>query len=677
MKWYNSVKTKLLGFFFAVSIIFMITMLSVLTMLKNDALVDNASKEVDLATTKILSNLQNEKYRLEEIVLALASIGKELRGAKDRKKIIVDLLKVNSSGLITSGGVWFEPYSVDENIKDFNYFFNYTPSNGFKLIENYTKKSDINYRDTEFYMVAKYLKEGEIYWTKVYRDPVTNVQMVTVVAPIYDENRFLGVASVDIKIEERGKQIFGDFKFPDRYLMMIDREGTIMIKSMLLSKRLTANKLYTKDCESFMQGLEYLKPLFDRCQLPSDYNRSIANELANSREITPQESKRVASIIGNSESNSSTDITREIRFVDDDPILKKDSIIATFHFPETGWRVMIGIPEEQVLSESNAMYQKIIKASMYLTVLATLLGYFLLNSLFIKPIESISEQLYQNSTSGDNHYRLLESKDKGEIGALVEKLNLRTMALMESRDREAKETQKRILNEKLLAQQSKMAAMGEMMDSVAHQWKQPLNALTMYTELLRSDFEDGVVDDRYIEEFRNNIQLQINHMLSTLDEFRTFFRPNKEEEKFLISDIVTSVLFLTKDEFMKNSITINIIKDDPIEVYGYKNEFIHLVLNIINNAKDAFVENDIENRVIDFAMINNRDSRVLKISDNAGGIPEDVIDTLFEANVTTKPVGKGTGIGLFMSMQIAKKHNATLSAHNTKSGACFVIEFGA
>lgn len=323
----------------------------------------------------------------------------------------------------------------------------------------------------------------------------------------------------------------------------------------------------------------------------------------------------------------------------------------------------------------NVIYQQIIDATIYLTLLAALIGYFLLKRLFINPIEEINKQLKRNSVYTEDNYKLLEYNDKGEIGVLVDNLNQRTMDLVASKEREADEIQKRIINEKLLVQQAKMAEIGCMMDSVAHQWKQPLNALSMYSEIIKRDFKDGEVDEAYIDQFHNDIQLQIDHMLTTLDEFRTFFRPNKEEEAFQLLDVINSVLFLTKDEFMKHSITINILEKTPIEIYGHKNEFKHLILNIINNAKDAFNENKIKKRVINFSLIEDKDGERLEIRDNAGGIPENVIDDIFKANVTTKIEGKGTGIGLFMSMQIAQKNGAELSVHNEENGACFVIKF--
>ncbi len=676
MRWYNSIKIKLIGFFLIVSIVFLGTMLSVLNILKEDSLHNNASKEVSLATIEILNNLKNQKYRLEEIVLALASVSQNIKSTKNGNQIVQNILKANNSGLVTSGGVWFEPYTIDNNKSQYNYFFDRKSDHEFTLIEDYNKKSSLSYHKSEFYLVGKHLQRGKTYWTKVYNDPVTKVRMITVVSPIYRNKNFIGVATLDVRIKDHSSKIFNAFKFPKRYLMMIDREGTFIIKSTLLANYMKKEKLFDPKCDELSKEFKVLEPLFKKCDLLEDYNKSIAKILQKeSPEISIQESKRVATILSQNHKNIKKDIEENIYFIDYDPILKQESIVAIFHFPLTHWKVIIGIPKEQVLGESNAMYNKIIDASIYLTLLATLIGYFLLRNLFVDPIENINKQLYSNSLRKGKSSKLLKCNDKGEIGALVISLNARTNALRLSQDREELEIKKRVDNEELLEQQSKMAAMGGMMDSVAHQWKQPLNALSMYSEIIKSDFEDGDVDKVYIAEFRDNIQLQIKHMVTTLDEFRTFFRPNKEEEHFELLDAINSVLFLTKDEFMKNSITIEILQSDTIDVFGFKNEFKHLVLNIINNSKDAFNEKQTQKRLISISLISQDNKPRLEIKDNAGGIPLNVLDTLFEANVTTKAKGKGTGIGLFMSMQIAHKHGAKLSVHNEESGACFVIEF--
>ncbi|RLA69184.1 MAG: hypothetical protein DRG30_10430, partial [Epsilonproteobacteria bacterium] len=457
MKWYNSTKVKLLGFFFALSVSFLISMLVVLTTLKNDALVNNASKEVSLATIKILSNLQNTKYRLEEISLALASVGSDIKSANQKQNIIKNILKANGSGVVTSGGIWFEPYVIDDNQKDFSLFFN-KEYDDFTIVDDYISANPINYRDTEFYMSASFLKKGETYWTKVYIDYVTKVRMLTVVSPIYSDDKFIGVASLDINIKEQGDRIFDDFKYPNRYLLMIDREGSIVMKSTLLHGYLKSQRLYEDSCDEFLDEFKGMESIFEKCMTLDDYNKTIAEKLSeNSLEISPDEGKRIASILAHRESSVKLGMQTTVKFIEDDPVLKEDSIVAIFDFPITHWKIIIGIPEEQVLNESNSMYKQVIDASIYIALLAALIGYFLLRSLFINPIEEINDQLIHNKEDERNHYRLLRSNDRGEIGALVDSLNKRTKALYESEGREAEEIQKRIVNEKLLEQQSKMA----------------------------------------------------------------------------------------------------------------------------------------------------------------------------------------------------------------------------
>jgi signal transduction histidine kinase len=238
-----------------------------------------------------------------------------------------------------------------------------------------------------------------------------------------------------------------------------------------------------------------------------------------------------------------------------------------------------------------------------------------------------------------------------------------------------KETNARIYAQnKMLQQQSKMASMGEMLDAVAHQWKQPLNAITMYLQLLQSDFEDGLVDKAYIDEMEEGTLAQIEHMTTTLSEFRNFFRPNQKKVNFNLLKVINSVLLLTKDEFLKNQITIEVDVDESIVINGNENEFKHLIINLINNSKDAFNENNIKERKILIKATTTQNHTSLTIKDNAGGIPKHAIKHIFEPNFTTKEVGKGTGIGLYMSAQILEKMGAKIKVKNIDNGACFFID---
>jgi len=246
------------------------------------------------------------------------------------------------------------------------------------------------------------------------------------------------------------------------------------------------------------------------------------------------------------------------------------------------------------------------------------------------------------------------------------------------KDRLEKRVQEEMENvsrkDNLLKEQSRLAAMGEMVDAIAHQWKQPLNAISMAADLIKSDpNDDFTFKASEVNEMSSIIHHQIDHMTTTLSEFRSFFRPTKKSSDFSLAKCIDSVKVLLKDELTKNQIEIQQREQDDIIINGYENEFKHLILNLINNAKDAFIENEIKKRVIAIGYNETDEYILLQVVDNAGGIPKEIIDDIFHPNVTTKGDKEGTGIGLYMSSQIAQKHHGKLSVQNTKDGARFTL----
>lgn len=227
--------------------------------------------------------------------------------------------------------------------------------------------------------------------------------------------------------------------------------------------------------------------------------------------------------------------------------------------------------------------------------------------------------------------------------------------------------------DRMLRQQSKMAAMGEMMDAVAHQWKQPLNSLSMMNDMLMDDFRNGLVDETYIQDVTEMTHMQIAHMINTLNEFRTFFRPSKDTQDFSVAECLESVQVLMKDELLKNTIAISVDVQEDLILHGQINEFKHLFLNLISNTIDAFNEKESTNRTIMIRTYKNENYGVIEFEDNAGGIPQHVINSIFKPNVTTKVDGKGTGIGLYMSSQIVQKHNGSITVSNVNEGAMFSV----
>lgn len=229
-------------------------------------------------------------------------------------------------------------------------------------------------------------------------------------------------------------------------------------------------------------------------------------------------------------------------------------------------------------------------------------------------------------------------------------------------------------NDKIIEQQSRQAAMGEMIDVVAHQWKQPLNSISMLVDMLKTDFKNGTVDSEYIDDLGQIVHMQITHMTTTLTEFRNFLRPNTKNEKFNLLNIIENAQLLIKDEMLSQNIQLKIDINDNIELDGHENEFKHIFLNLINNSIDAFNENNISLRIIDIKSYLKNDFIYILIEDNAGGISKKIMNKIFQPNFTTKEEGKGTGIGLYITKQLVKKNNGSIKVCNSDKGTLFTIK---
>lgn len=233
----------------------------------------------------------------------------------------------------------------------------------------------------------------------------------------------------------------------------------------------------------------------------------------------------------------------------------------------------------------------------------------------------------------------------------------------------------------LIARQAKMAAMGEMIDIIAHQWKQPLNNIKMRSELLSIyKTPDEMIEYQYIEECRDNLSYNLRHLLDTLDEFRNFFRPNYNIKVLSLESIVKSVTILLEDELIQNTVNISIQCDNSLYIEANENDIKHLFINLIKNSIEEMVKSEIKynQREISIVCEGSDDRVIIKVSDSGKGIPKEILPYLFDLNFTTKGEIGGSGVGLYMCKQIVQKYDGEMSATNNvgdTNGALFVIEF--
>ena len=233
----------------------------------------------------------------------------------------------------------------------------------------------------------------------------------------------------------------------------------------------------------------------------------------------------------------------------------------------------------------------------------------------------------------------------------------------------------------MIAQQAKMAAMGEMIENIAHQWRQPLSSISTISTGIKIQYEYLDVNKEDVIKSMDAIANITKYLSQTIDDFREYFNPQKEESFFSIKGVIEKVISLVEPQmYSKNIQIIKDIKD--ARIFGFENEFLQVIINILNNSRDEFERKEFENKFIFVNTEITKDEIIVKIKDNAGGIDENIIDNVFESYFTTKQETKGTGIGLYMSKEIVEKHmNGTLSVSNEEysyleksyKGATFLI----
>ncbi|MBF0538262.1 MAG: hybrid sensor histidine kinase/response regulator [Nitrospirae bacterium] len=241
-------------------------------------------------------------------------------------------------------------------------------------------------------------------------------------------------------------------------------------------------------------------------------------------------------------------------------------------------------------------------------------------------------------------------------------------------------------NRELLIQQSKMAAMGEMIGFITHQWKQPLNAIGLIAQDIEDTHQYGQMDTAYLKTSVGEIMGQVTFMSKTMDDFRDFFRPSKQSAIFDAVRAVEDTLSLLSEHIKKSGIDIILNKGDSEGLFylrGHPNEFKQVLLNIINNARDAILSQASEaggipqgrQGKISIALSKLNRHILIAITDNGGGIAEDMAEKLFDPYFTTKGPQKGTGIGLYISKVIIENRmHGGINVRNSDGGAVFTLD---
>ena len=291
---------------------------------------------------------------------------------------------------------------------------------------------------------------------------------------------------------------------------------------------------------------------------------------------------------------------------------------------------------------------------------------------FVKKDGTKFDALVKGHQMSGKNSRISSIIDISELKNTQRKLNKLNINLKQKVEEELEKNKNQ---QTIMFQQSKLAEMGMMLNMIAHQWRQPLNniSLIVNTIILKQKKEQLTLEN--LNKFKNEFQQQINYLSNTIDDFKNFFKPKKEKESFKLRDTILTTYSLIKPIFDKNNIQFNFNIDSQIEYFGYKNEFSQVILNIINNSKDALIEKNVENKLIDISVNQDAKDLIIIIQDNAKGIKEEDLKKIFELYFSTKNSINGSGLGLYISKIIINEHfNGEIIAYNKNNGLEIIIK---
>ncbi len=228
----------------------------------------------------------------------------------------------------------------------------------------------------------------------------------------------------------------------------------------------------------------------------------------------------------------------------------------------------------------------------------------------------------------------------------------------------------------LILNQGKLASLGEMLNMIAHQWRQPLNAMSAGAIRLdlKAEMEEDI-SEKEISDFAKFVQEETQKLSSVIDDFMNFSKPDEKKEEFYVSEVIEDVLKMIKVQLLNHNIEIKVNVSENLHIKSYKKVIENILLNLISNARDALDEVDIKNKEIVISSKEAKDCIEIKVYDNAGKIPKDIAKRIFEPYFTTKEQGKGTGIGLYMSKKLAEeKLKGKLEFENKEDGVEFILK---
>ncbi|ADV46884.1 sensor histidine kinase [Nitratifractor salsuginis] len=330
----------------------------------------------------------------------------------------------------------------------------------------------------------------------------------------------------------------------------------------------------------------------------------------------------------------------------------EDNFLSYAHLPDFNWMVVVRDHRDQL----DKYLQKILLVGSFLMVLillVTIISARMMSNRIVKPVEQIIQRINLFAMGSKDFPAMDREKTYPIFENLIESFETMRRKIRAREQKLKAQIQSNDLMQKRLVQQEKMAAMGEMIGNIAHQWRQPLSVISTLATGMKTEKELGILNDKGLINSCTQINNNVQYLSETIEDFRQFIRGDHEKETFDAEELIESLKSLLNVQLKRHEITLETFIEPGLKILGYRNDLLQVLINLVNNAKDAFLEKGEEDRYIAVRMERTEKGAVLiRVLDNGGGIDDAILHRIFEPYFTTKDKSQGTGLGLHMTYRL-------------------------
>jgi len=632
-----------------------------------------AKQQVRETGESIVGALAERLALTASLVTSMANSAEALPKDTNQYKTVIkrQLDYQGTEHFIAGGGIWPEPFQFSKDRQRRSFFWGRDENNQLKYYNDYNLPQGLGYHNEEWYVPARFVGQDDIYWSRSYMDPYSYQSMVTATAPMYRNDQFYGVATVDIKLEGLTELLASKATRFNGYAYALDRNGTFLsFPDANMSQRVSLDENKNQVVESINIAelastspyipniIASLSQLENISKLNSELIDRAKNIASSSYQIEIKEAHRIISVIANPFKHKSLGDTfiKEIA-MSDDPILHEPVLINVFHVPKTYWKVVTVTPLSVINSSNEDIKQSVLMSFAYVIAVGLLIGFIILFKILLSPLKSMYHQL--NSKTGE--LVLIQGIKKGELGALARKYNQRSEQLMSAN----------VNLEKLLVQaQQAGVAKTHFLANMSHEIRTPMNGvLGMLNILLRGNLNNQQKHYALVaKSSADSLLILINDILdfSKIEAGKLDLEVIEFDLRSMLSEFTVTMAHLVHSKGLElildiNDLDINWVKGDPGRIR-------QILTNLVSNAI-KFTENG---EVL--IKVGLKDAGVMglvlygSVSDTGIGIPKTKQATLFESfsqvdSSTTRIYG-GSGLGLAICKQLCELMDGSISVYS-------------